>query len=36
MTWPYIGKQMLDIVERTLAIKKDDKAEDILPTVRID
>jgi len=36
MTWPYIGDQMLDIVERTLAIKKDDKAEDILPTVRID
>jgi glycosyltransferase involved in cell wall biosynthesis len=36
MTWPYIGKQMLDIVERTLAIKKDDEAGGILPTVRID
>ena len=35
-TWPYVGKKMLDIVERTLSIKKDNAGKGFLPTVRID
>ena len=35
-TWPYVGKKMLDIVERTLSIKKDNAGKGFTPTVRID
>ena len=35
-TWPYVGKKMLDIVERTLSIKKDNAGKGFAPTVRID
>jgi len=35
-TWPYVGKKMLDIVERTLSIKKDNADKGFAPTVRID
>jgi D-inositol-3-phosphate glycosyltransferase len=36
LTWPYVGKKMLDIVERTLSIKKDNAGKGFAPTVRID
>ena len=35
-TWPYVGKKMLDIVERTLSINKDNAGKGFAPTVRID
>ena len=35
-TWPFVQKQMLDIVERTLSATKEDDVKDFLPTVRID
>ena len=36
LTWPYVGKKMLDIVERTLSVNKDNANKGFAPTVRID
>lgn len=36
LTWPFIGKQMLGIVERLLFVKKPSASKGFAPTVRID
>ena len=36
LTWPFIQKQMLDIVERTLSAPKEDEPKSFSRTVRID
>ena len=36
LTWPFIQKQMLDIVERTLSAPKAEEPESFSRTVRID
>ena len=35
-TWPFVQKQMLDIVERTLSAPKEEEPESFSRTVRID